>query len=502
MIKKNVASQFLYFVLIKTADGTVLTGASPAGLKSGDGAAQGAVTGTFTDQGSGQYEFAMSQADTNYDEVGFLFTAATAIAVNITITTETKKMADLNDIAAGALMGLAADAITASKFDESTAFPVASADTGASQIARVGADGDTLETLSDQIDVLPTDANVTTQCALALSNIHLDHLLGVTYDPAAKPGVADALLNELIGNDAGVSQFTANALELGPASAGDATEAKQDEILVDLVDIKGTAFVKDTNSLVDLHLSGAAVSLSADAITASVYDESTAFPIKSVDAAATQIARTGADADTLETLSDEIALVPDAAGIQSECNDALVVLHLDHLLAVDYDPATPPGVATALFNELIESNAGVSRYTTGALAQAPSGTGGDATAANQTLILEDIVDMKGTAFAKDTHSLVDLALASSLVTTDGKIDTINTATGTTIPDLITVVDVVVDLVMDILEGDTEIDTAVTPWDFLVKRKGTGTELVRKEMRELDLTNITAVTQVVSKLTEP
>jgi len=49
---------------------------------------------------------------------------------------------------------LADDAITSAKFDESTAFPVSSADTGATQIARVGADGDTLETLSDQVDAI------------------------------------------------------------------------------------------------------------------------------------------------------------------------------------------------------------------------------------------------------------------------------------------------------------------------------------------------------------
>lgn len=47
---------------------------------------------------------------------------------------------------------LADDAITAAKFDEATAFPVTSADSGATAIARVGADSDTLETLSDQID--------------------------------------------------------------------------------------------------------------------------------------------------------------------------------------------------------------------------------------------------------------------------------------------------------------------------------------------------------------
>ena len=57
---------------------------------------------------------------------------------------------------AGYPMGQAAyisdDAIKAATFDESTAFPLASADTGSTAVARTGADGDTLETLSDQID--------------------------------------------------------------------------------------------------------------------------------------------------------------------------------------------------------------------------------------------------------------------------------------------------------------------------------------------------------------
>jgi hypothetical protein len=66
------------------------------------------------------------------------------------------------------------------------------------------------------------------------------------------------------------------------------------------------------------------------------------------------------------------------AEAESEANDALVALHLDHLLAVDYDPATPPGTATALLNELVESDAGVSRFTVNALENAPSGTGASA----------------------------------------------------------------------------------------------------------------------------
>jgi hypothetical protein len=61
------------------------------------------------------------------------------------------------------------------------------------------------------------------------------------------------------------------------------------------------------------------------------------------------------------------------AEVQSEVQDAIEVNHLDHLLAVTYDPASQPGVADALLNELIESDAGVSRYTANALAQAPTG---------------------------------------------------------------------------------------------------------------------------------
>jgi len=51
---------------------------------------------------------------------------------------------------------LADDAITAAKFDESTAFPLTAADTGATAVARTGADSDTLETLSDQLDGVST----------------------------------------------------------------------------------------------------------------------------------------------------------------------------------------------------------------------------------------------------------------------------------------------------------------------------------------------------------
>ena len=88
---------------------------------------------------------------------------------------------------------------------------------------------DTGTTLPAQIAALNnlSAAQVNAEVDTALTDIHLDHLLATDYDPASKPGVATALLNELIGNDAGVSQFTANALELAPSGSGGGSTAAQ-----------------------------------------------------------------------------------------------------------------------------------------------------------------------------------------------------------------------------------------------------------------------------------
>jgi hypothetical protein len=75
----------------------------------------------------------------------------------------------------------------------------------------------------------------------------------------------------------------------------------------------------------------------------------------------------------------------DATAVQTAVNAALVALHLDHLLAADYDPADKPGVATALLNELVENDGGVSRFTANALEQAPSGGGGEVDLSDEAL---------------------------------------------------------------------------------------------------------------------
>lgn len=76
------------------------------------------------------------------------------------------------------------------------------------------------------------------------------------------------------------------------------------------------------------------------------------------------------------------------AEVQSEVQDAIEANHLDHLLAVTYDPASKPGASDALLNELVENDGGVARFTANALEQGPSGGGGvaDWTADERTAI--------------------------------------------------------------------------------------------------------------------
>ena len=209
------------------------------------------------------------------------------------------------------------------------------------------------------------DAEVQSEVQDAIEVNHLDHLLAVDYDPASKPGTSTALLNELIESDGGVSRFTTNALE---------------------------------NS------SGASVSAIADA----VWDEAQSGHVTagSFGEIATEIASILVDTAEIGAAGAGLTAVPWNAAwdaeVQSECNDALVAIHLDHLLAVDYDPASKPGISTALLNELVVDDAGVSQFTTNALENAPSG---GATEANQTTIISHLTDIKGATWSSSTDTL-------------------------------------------------------------------------------------------------
>jgi hypothetical protein len=146
----------------KDADG-LLSAATvgPVGALYVDGVVNAAAV---TISGANPYKFSVTLPALTAGQTCSLYVTATVATVATggvvaQDASDTKIVSGLNDIAAGALMGLANDAITLSKFDEVTAWPLVAADAGVTQVARVGADGDTLETLSDQIDTVHTDVD-------------------------------------------------------------------------------------------------------------------------------------------------------------------------------------------------------------------------------------------------------------------------------------------------------------------------------------------------------
>lgn len=59
-----------------------------------------------------------------------------------------------------------------------------------------------------------------------------------------------------------------------------------------------------------------------------------------------------------------------------------------------------------------------------------------------------------------------------------------------------------DFLKNVAEGDAMIDTTSTPWQLVIKKKGTLTELIRKDIKDVSGNNISAVTTVIGQQTEP
>jgi len=325
---------------------------------------------------------------------------------------------------------LADDAITSAKFDESTAFPLTSADTGSTAVARTGADSDTLETLSDQLDAVPDSAAINAACDTALTD----------YD-AVVPGDLPANFADL------AITATTGRVDVASIEGSDATDQIRDAVVDDSTRIDasalntlsshdpGEAIMGATDLATEMAridadvssraVAGDAMTLQDDAITAAKYDEATAFPLGSADTGATAVARTGADSDTLETLSDEIAGVSglDAAGVRAALGMASADLD-DQLDALP----TAAEAADAVWDETIADHAGVG--STGAALAAAGGSGdpwstavpGAYGAGTAGYILGTNVDAtvssRGTADPGDEMALEDGAITAAKIATD------------------------------------------------------------------------------------
>lgn len=241
-----------------------------------------------------------------------------------------------------------------------------------------------------------TTAQVNAEVDTALADIHLDHLLAATYDPASKPGAADALLNELVESDSGVSRFTANSLEQAPTGSGASVDAIADAVCDELlaghvisgsvgealgridatVSSRSTVTTAQVNAECDTAISDA--SLATAASVAALNDISAGDVNTQVAAAlATYDAATGTGLAALAT-SAEIAALNDlsAAQVNAEVDAAIETYRLDELIAA----AASAPAADSVLADLTEDDGGVLRFNANALETAPTGSGATAAA--------------------------------------------------------------------------------------------------------------------------
>lgn len=174
-MKKNTAGQKWIVFAFDETDNTPKGGdaAQITAKVSKDGAAAGATTDANpTELESGYYAFDIDADETNGDYLVIIPVSSTG---NIQVV--------------GVPGGVW------------TTFPVESTDSGSTQIARVGADGDTLETLSDQMDTAQTDLDTITGTAGVLIATDAQDL-SATLDVNTKTITANAITAAAINADA------------------------------------------------------------------------------------------------------------------------------------------------------------------------------------------------------------------------------------------------------------------------------------------------------------
>lgn len=245
-MKKNVAGQDVGVQMLTVADGSDFTGALVCQV-SKDGGTYGASAGTGpTHQADGSFKYLPTQAETNADHVKFKFTAALAITVTVQVYTGFPQTVDnttkISLIPTTAMRGTdGVDTATMRGTDGANTTVPNAAGVSATSVkqntmettlnaipttAMRGTDGVDTATMrgTDSANTVVPDAAGTAatpaEVATALTDIHLDHLLAVDYDPASPPGTATALLNELVESNNGVTVFTTEALAKAPASGG------------------------------------------------------------------------------------------------------------------------------------------------------------------------------------------------------------------------------------------------------------------------------------------
>lgn len=104
-MRKNVAGQSLTFTLVNKTTGAAVTTGTVSPFVTVDAGTQSAGGGTVAHEGSGQWSYLPTQAETNGNSVGFLFTHTDAIPVNLQVYPVAFDPTDAADLGLTALTG-------------------------------------------------------------------------------------------------------------------------------------------------------------------------------------------------------------------------------------------------------------------------------------------------------------------------------------------------------------------------------------------------------------
>ena len=323
---------------------TAFTGAvtMPAGLTAN-------ITGNITGTVSGNSTHSAANVYTAFGTGSNLTACATATSVTVSDKTGFKLASD----------GLAA--VTAWTVDVTG---TVSGNATASDVTTAHSTTDGLIGALVVPDAAGTALTIIGTAGANLTNIgamHLEYLFKTTYDATSKPGAADALLNEMVINDAGVTQFSTNALENAPSGTGASAVSIRQEI--DANSTQLALIVADTGELQTNQGAWATATsvtvsdktgfkLASDGLAAV-----TAWTVDITGTVSGNSTHTAANVVTALGTGTTLSAVPWNSAwdteVQSECNDALVANNLDHLMLTALSGGVSPTFAEIVDGTLL-----------------------------------------------------------------------------------------------------------------------------------------------------
>lgn len=246
-MKKNVAGQNIGAQLNSATDGSAITSAVSV-LVTGDNGTQTAGAGTLTHKGNGSWNYAPTQAETNFDHIAFVFTHASGVNVTLNVYTTFPQTGDsYARLGAPAGASIAADIATrAQPSDVPSAATTATAVRTelATELARIDAGIGTRATPADVPSAATVASQVRTELTTELGRI--DAAVSTRASQASVDTVDNLLDTEIAALQADVTTLLARLTALRAAAIDNldaaistrASQATADSIEADTQDIQ------------------------------------------------------------------------------------------------------------------------------------------------------------------------------------------------------------------------------------------------------------------------